>query len=161
METLEAWLERRGDALAAAFEGRRETICERVAERLAAAYPSLCYDPTRPDAETFQQLAFRNTPIRFHRLVQTALRFRLPAIFQREYAWARPIMYRHGVREEHMVAQIRWYFEEIRAAVSMSEGDALYLSLLEEAAVRAAMAPWPEPRASRSRTRGRHHNNGR
>jgi hypothetical protein len=99
--------------------------------RLAAAFPNLCYDPTRTDALVFQQHSFHETPRRFHRLLQVLLHFQASIVIEREYSWGWKILQRYGVERYHMLAQVRFYFEESRANVQLEAEDAVQFARLE------------------------------
>ena len=123
MTTLEAWLELHGAQIASVLDDQRDYLCDMVTNRLTTAFPSLCFDPTRPDAVTFQQQVFRETPRRFHRLMQVVLRFQTTLVIEREYRWGWSIMPRFGVARHHMISHARWYFDTIRNAGMVSRDD--------------------------------------
>lgn len=135
MLTLDTWLATRGPGFASVVESRREPICDMVAARLASAFPSLCYDPQRPDAFEFQKLTFHQTPRRFHRLIQVVLLLQTPEVIDREYRWGWPILQRYGVGRQHVLSQARWYFEATRTLTTPDPLDTLYLNALEEKAL--------------------------
>lgn len=123
MGKLEEWLAQRGPTVAVALDEQHEAICAMVSSCLAATFPALCYDPARPDALAFQQHMFRETPRRFHRLMQVVLLFQTLEIIAREYRWGWPIISRYGVQRRHMRAQVSWYFEAIYVHVGLLPGD--------------------------------------
>lgn len=123
MLKLEAWLAKRGPSIAEALEHQRELICDGVSNQLATNFPTLCYDPTRYDAIAFQQLTFRETPRRFHRLVQVLLRLQSLEVIEREYRWGWPIVRRYGVERHHLLAQVRWYFDAAHMHVHLQLED--------------------------------------
>jgi hypothetical protein len=123
MLAFETWMTVRGAAVAELIDANRDAICEYVAQRLTASYPTLCYDPLRADAHSFQALAFSETPKRFHRLVQAALRFRSLTIIEREYYWGWSVLARHRVERHHMQAQVRWYYQGVRDHVALDSPD--------------------------------------
>jgi len=127
MMTLEAWLELNGARVADSLDQQRDTLCELLTNRLATAFPSLCFDTSRPDAVTFQQHVFKETPRRFHRLIQVVLRFQTLMVIEREYQWGWAIMPRFGVARHHMLNHARWYFDTIRVAGMVSRDDMVYL----------------------------------
>lgn len=133
MQGLTEWLGRRGSALAAALDHQREPICELVSIRLAKTYPSLCYDATRIDAESFQKLTFHEAPRRFHRVLQTLLRLAAIELIEREYRWGWGILPRYGVTAEHMLNQVRWYFASARSFVDLDAEDQEQFEALERA----------------------------
>lgn len=65
MVPLDEWLAVRGDQYATLLDMQREHICRAVTERLKHAFPTLCYDPSRPDATEFQQMVYERTLIAF------------------------------------------------------------------------------------------------
>jgi hypothetical protein len=136
MDPLETWLTTRGPAFAALVDTKSEAISEVAEAQFAATFPSLCYDPTRFDAQTFQRTAFQKTPQRFHNLIQTALRFRTLAIVEREYQWAWGILPRFGVTQAHMIMQARIFFDSIRDVLTIDPIDKHGLALLEVAVLR-------------------------
>lgn len=136
MVPLDEWLAIRGEQYAAVLEERRDQVCRAVTERLAATFPSLCYDPLRPDALAFQQLAYDRTPRRFHRLIQVVLRLQSVVVIEREYRWGWPILQRHNVGQMHLLAHVRWYFEAARRFAPPERADRRPLALLEAATVR-------------------------
>ncbi len=136
MVPLDEWLAVRGEQYAAMLDMRREHICRAVSERLMHAFPSLCYDPARPDATEFQQLAYERTPRRFHRLIQVVLRLQSIAVIEREYRWGWPILQRYHVERIHLISHIHWYFEAARKFAPLERGDRKPFALLEAAVVR-------------------------
>jgi hypothetical protein len=131
MQSLEAWLAERGPQVAAALEQKRESICEIVAARLETTYPRLCYDPGRSDALAFQQQTFRETPRRFHRLMQVLLQFHAPEVIERGYRWGWALLQRYGVERSHLLTQVRSYFEAAHANAALDAIDRAYLRDLE------------------------------
>ena len=97
VSTLEQWLFNSGPAYAERLEAQADPLCRSVTTLMMTAYPDLCYLPNRPDAATFQQRTFTETPKRFHRLMQVVLRFQTLMVIDREYRWGWPIMQRFGV----------------------------------------------------------------
>lgn len=138
MNPLETWLTTRGPAFAALLDTKSEAISEVAEAQFAATFPSLCYDPTRFDAQTFQRTTFRKTPQRFHSLIQTALRFRTLTIIEREYQWAWGILPRFGVTQSHMIMQARIFFDAVRDVLTIEPVDKHGLALLEAAVLRTA-----------------------
>jgi hypothetical protein len=130
MATLEAWLEANGGRVAALLEDQRDLICDLVSNRLSTAFPSLCYDPARPDAVAFQRLTFIETPRRFHRLMQVVLRFQTLMVIDREYRWGWPIMQRFGVSRHHILSHVRWYFDVVRTSSTLDTADLPYIEQL-------------------------------
>jgi hypothetical protein len=131
MLAFEPWLASRGPVVAATIEERRQPICEAVSDHLAAQFESLCFDPDRPDAETFQRRMFRETPIRLHRLLQVALRLRSLSVIEREYRWTWGILPRFGVTARHMHALVRSYFSAARSLSTILAADRPYFDQLE------------------------------
>src|SRR3954469_10737766 len=131
MLTLDTWLATRGPGFATVLESRREQICDMVAARLASAFPTLCYDPHRPDALEFQRITFYQTPRRFHRLIQVVLLLQSLEVIEREYRWGWPLLQRFGVTQQHMLSQARWYFEVSYALTTPDPIDMPYLEALE------------------------------
>jgi hypothetical protein len=131
MYGFQSWLASRGQAVALALDERSERICDHAAARFAEQYPTLMLDLPRPDAEMFQQLAFRETPRRLHRLLQVALRFQTLAVIEREYRWSWGILPRFGITLAHMHALARTYFESARVLVMFDQTDRPYFELLE------------------------------
>ena len=133
MSDLEEWLSARGPAVAQALDQQRETICARVATYLADTYPSLGYDPKRRDALAFQQKTFRETPRRFHQILQTALQFRTLAVIEREYRWGHDLLQRYNVTQHHMRAPVTQYFAAARDLVALDDDDRHGLDEMEAA----------------------------
>lgn len=125
MHDLQDWLGRQGAMIAEAVEIRREAIIGDVTARLVAGFPQLCYDAARPDAMLFQMTTLRETPRRFHRLMRATLMFHSLAVIEREYAWGIPVMQRYNVERVHMLSQVRFYGEAVRAFVPLDLDDAL------------------------------------
>lgn len=123
MAGLEHWLIQRGPTIARALDDRREPICAVVSSRLAMTFPTLCFDPARPDALAFQQRTFHETPRRFHRLIQVVLVLQTLEVITREYRWGWQVVSRYGVQQEHMLAQVRWYFEAAQSHITLSPTD--------------------------------------
>jgi len=130
---LDAWLARRGNVVAATLDSSHESICDRVSARLAAQFPTLCYDAGRPDAYAFQQHTFHETPRRFHRLLQVLLQFQALEVIEREYRWGWPILQRYGVDQRHLLAQVQFYFEAVRDVAPLDGDDQEPLAELEAA----------------------------
>jgi hypothetical protein len=137
MLVLETWMEQRGPVVAAALDSQAEMICGQVSARLASEFPTLCYFPSRIDAVAFQQHTFREVPLRFHRTVQALLFSSSLAIIEREYRWGWAILTRYGVTQEHLLAQIRWYFEAAQAFTQLDADDRAQLSALAAATLAA------------------------
>jgi hypothetical protein len=131
MLTLDTWLATRGPGFAMVLESRREQICDMVAARMASAFPTLYYDPHRPDALEFQRLTFHQTPQRFHRLIQVVLLLQSLEVIEREYRWGWPVLQSYGVARQHLLSQVRWYFEVAHALTTPDPIDAPYLEALE------------------------------
>jgi hypothetical protein len=131
MLTFDSWLATRGPGFAMVLESQREKICDSVASRLASAFPTLCYDPNRPDALEFQQLTYSQTPRRFHRLIQVVLLLQSLEVIEREYRWGWPILQRYGVGRQHLLSQVHWYFEGSHALAAPDPVDVPYLEALE------------------------------
>jgi hypothetical protein len=131
MPAFDAWLATRGPAIATALDAHHDLVCETIAARFADQFAGLCYDASRPDAESFQRQTFRETPRRFHRLVQVALRLQSLAVIEREYRWSWGILPRFGVTSRHMHALVRWYFEAVRALASVLPADRPFLDQFE------------------------------
>jgi hypothetical protein len=165
MLTLDTWLATRGPGFATLVESRREPICDLVAARLASAFPSLCYDPQRPDALEFQRLTYHQTPRRFHRLIQVVLLLQTPEVIDREYRWGWPILQRYGVGRQHVLSQVRWYFEATRTLTTPDPLDAPYLEALEDKALQIIdqiiTKTLPGYPAGDVTTNGNGHHNGR
>jgi hypothetical protein len=125
MSTLVRWLNVRGPTVANLLDEHNEAICEHVSTRLATAFPQLCYDPLRLNAVSFQKQTYRETPRRFHRLIQVVLLFGTLQVVDREYQWGWRVLVRFNVKQYHLLAQVRWYFEEVFAAVPLSGEDKL------------------------------------
>ncbi|HMO57330.1 MAG TPA: hypothetical protein PKA05_02215 [Roseiflexaceae bacterium] len=123
MLAFETWLAGRSKQVAALINRQQEPICTYVAERLETSYATLCYDPVRPDARSFQVRAFSETPRRYHRLMQAALRFNSLQIIEREYYWAWNVLVRHRIERHHLQAQVRWYYQGVREYVDLEHTD--------------------------------------
>lgn len=123
MIDLEEWLSARGPAVAQALDQQRESLCARVSTYLAETYPSLGYDPKRRDAIAFQQKTFRETPRRFHQILQTALQFRTLTVIEREYRWGHDLLQRYHVTQHHLRAPVTQYFAAARALVALDDSD--------------------------------------
>lgn len=119
MDELDRWMAQHGRDVAQALDRHRDAICVAVAAELRARFPRLCLDALRPDAAAFQELAYSETPRRFHRLIQAALLFRSRAIIVREYAWGMGTLYSYGVRPHHMLTQVRLYQTVAREQVAL------------------------------------------
>ena len=130
MGALEEWLAQRGPAIAQALDAEREPICAAVSSHLAMAFPTLCYDSTRPDALAFQQRTFRETPRRFHRVLQVVLLLQTLEVITHEYRWGWPVIARYGVERHQVIMQVRWYFEAARTYAALQPTDAAPMSEL-------------------------------
>jgi hypothetical protein len=131
MVPLDEWLAVRGDQYAALLDMQREHICRAVSERLKHAFPTLCYDPSRPDATEFQQMVYERTPHRFHRLIQVVLRLQSISVIEREYRWGWPVLQRYRVEQVHLISHIRWYFEAARKFAPLARTDRRPFAQLE------------------------------
>lgn len=140
MLTFEEWLTLRGPMYAQQIDVHTDALCSAAAMRLSSQFPALCYDPARPDAETFQQHMFRETPRRFHRLMQVVLRVQSLAVVEQEYRWAMTLLPRHGVQAQHLLVFIQIYFEVVRALVPPAQQDAPYVDTLESVIARIVEA---------------------
>jgi hypothetical protein len=168
-KTLHTWLAERGSIVAEAVNLHGDAICERVSAHMSAMFPNLCYDPLRFDAASFQQATFRETPRRFHRLLQVALLCQSLAIVEREYQWGWKLLSRYNVERRHMLAHVRWYFEELFTLANLSGEDKLYLVELRDEMVHmierltiTSPHQFQEPANKRYRSNGNGHNvNGR
>lgn len=123
----QTWLAERGPAVASMVHQQSDTICERVSQRLTSSFPNLCYDPVRFDATTFQRQAHRETPRRLHRLMQVVMLCNSTDVVEREYRWGWRLLPRYRVERRHILAHIRWYFEEVFGSVPLSSEDKLGL----------------------------------
>jgi hypothetical protein len=131
MSSFDIWFANQGPKIAAAIDAQRTSLCDAVAQRLAEAFPRLCFDPARLDARSFQLKAYRNTPLRFHRTLQVVLTFQSPDVLAREYRWAWSILPRYGVEQYHLLSHVRWYFETVHEFVPIDPGDEAPLKELE------------------------------
>lgn len=128
---LDVWLAARGPQLSGALDKYGEQICTVVSTRLAATFPTLCYDSTRSDAEFFQQHMFHEVPRRFQRVLQAVLLFQSLAMMEQEYRWGWTILFHYGIAPLHLLAHVRWYFSALRAAVPLDTSDIKPLDTLE------------------------------
>lgn len=131
----DAWMRTNSRSLAAALDAQREAICAALTMRLGAAFPMLCYDPERFDGRGFQQMTMRRTPLRVHKLIQTALRLQNLSLIEREYRWAWPLVQRFGVHRQHLIAQVNWYFEVAHTLTRLEDADRAALHALEVAVI--------------------------
>jgi hypothetical protein len=122
MDELDHWMTHHGRDVAQALERQRDPICHAVSAELRVRFPLLCLEASRPDGAAFQELAFTETPRRFHRLIQAALLFRSRAVIVREYAWGMGVLYGYGVTPHHMLTQVRLYQMIARERVSFAPG---------------------------------------
>ncbi|GEM_PF-581630 len=136
MLPFETWLAERGSPVAIAINAQYDSICERVALRMATAFPNLCFDPLRMDAASFQKQVFRETPRRLHRLIQVVLLCQSTAVIEREYRWGWKILSRFNVERRHMTAHARWYFEEVLLSVPLIDEDQVQLTELRDHVIR-------------------------
>ncbi len=132
---LQRWLTARGQEIARSLEQHRETICAQVTTRLFTEFPSLCLDTSRPDAAQFQALAFRQTPLRFHRQLQIVLRVRSLHSLEWEYRWSRDLLATYGIDQHHLVSAARWYFGAAAGLLHLSNTDRHGFHLLEATVV--------------------------
>ncbi|HEX9441464.1 MAG TPA: hypothetical protein VF909_17390 [Roseiflexaceae bacterium] len=130
-ETLKLWLKAHGPQLADRLEAQREPICDVVAARLETVFPSLGCDLLRAGTATFTQNVYQASAYGFHRLLQVALRFQTMSVIEGEYRWAWGILPRYGVTQNHLRAQMRWYFKAARIAVALDAADQTFVDALE------------------------------
>lgn len=133
MATLNDWMQNNGLRMAQALDEHRDQICGIVSKRLATVFPSLCYDPVRPDAVYFQQLTFVEVPRRFQRVLQAVLLCQSLDVIEHEYRWGWKILPAYGVTRKHMRSQVRWYFDALRLSVPLEATDIPHLNTLEQA----------------------------
>ena len=131
VSTLEQWLFNSGPAYAERLEAQADPLCRSVTTLMMTAYPDLCYLPNRPDAATFQQRAFTETPRRFHRLMQVVLQLQSLSVVEYEYRWGWPVLQRFGVGAVHLLTHSRWYFENARRLAPSGPNDQPYVLALE------------------------------
>lgn len=131
MTAFNAWLATRGPEIAKSLDSQRDQICGIVSTRLATVFPTLCYDTSRPDAAYFQQHTFVEVPRRFQRVLQAVLMFQSLAVMEQEYRWGWSILPSYGVTRQHMLTQVRWYFDALRISLPLDAADSLHLSTLE------------------------------
>lgn len=100
--------------LADRLDSHREPICRGVAGRLLRAYPELA---TTMRLEEQYQAVERLSQVgveRLSELVRAVLLFELPSLAANEFTWAREVLRRSGVTEQHLASMVRWFFEELR-----------------------------------------------
>lgn len=131
MQGFDLWLSTRGAAVATALEERRDHVCESASARFAQQFEMLLLDLPRPDAAAFQRLAFRETPLRLHRLLQVVLRFQTLAVVEREYRWSWGILPRYGITLSHMLEMVRAYFSAARALAPLDQADMQFVEHFE------------------------------
>jgi hypothetical protein len=132
MDAFTDWLVVRGPAVTRAMNLHREQICGAVSARLATVFPTLCYDPQRPDAARFQQHTYYEVPRRFQRVLEAVILFQSLTIIEKEYIWGWPILITYGVTRQQMLAQVRWYFDALRTSIPFEPADLPNLTILEK-----------------------------
>jgi hypothetical protein len=89
-------------------------VCGEVAARLLRAFPELTktlrLEENYPPTDRLSQMAVE----RLGALAQAMVLFELPSLADKELQWASGVLPRNGVRYEHQVTMVRWFFEELR-----------------------------------------------
>lgn len=100
--------------LANRLDSHREPICRDVAGRLLGAYPELARSLRLEEQyQAVERLAVVGVA-RLSELVRAVLLFELPSLAVQEFAWARDVLGRSGVTEQHQASMVRWFFEALR-----------------------------------------------
>ncbi|MBA3948136.1 MAG: hypothetical protein H0X37_26750 [Herpetosiphonaceae bacterium] len=125
------WLQLCGVTLAHALDEQRAVICGTVSAHMAAQFPTLCYDPHLPDPLKYHHAVMIQTPLRFHALLQTALKLRMLIVIEREYRWARQVLPLHGVTLLHMLTHAELYFDVAADSVTLDQIGHVHLFTLK------------------------------
>lgn len=135
MRSLSVWLSSRGPSVAQALDRRRDAICNSVTHQLKATFSELLADAEPEGVGQYQQVTFRRTPQRLHRLLLVALTLQAPAVLEREIEWSVRILMRHGITQHHMQTMVRWYFAAVQHEVALDDQDRDHLAALERTVI--------------------------
>lgn len=100
--------------LAGQLTTQRKQICQSVAGRLLRAYPELARMLRLEENYNAQERLSVVSVERLNELVRAVLLFEEPTLADKEFAWARGVLPRHGVTYQHQSTMVRWFFEEVR-----------------------------------------------
>jgi hypothetical protein len=100
--------------LAERLDSHREPLCRHVAGRLLRAYPELTHTLRLEEQYQAVERLSKVGVERLSELLRAVLLFDLPALAVKEFVWARDVLGRSGVTEQHQTAMVRWFFEALR-----------------------------------------------
>ncbi|MCB0076349.1 MAG: MerR family transcriptional regulator [Anaerolineales bacterium] len=132
-QALSGWLRERGSYLADEFEFAKDRTCGTVALKLAEVYPELGQIPGRPNGTPWREQIYSETPRRFHLMLQVVLRCQALDVIEQEYRWAWNLLPRFGIRQEHLLSQVKWYFESMEELIGVERRDRVHFESFKAA----------------------------
>ena len=110
-----------------------ENLIEIVALKLAEVYPELGQIPGRPNGTPWREQIYSETPRRFHLMLQVVLRCQALDVIEQEYRWAWNLLPRFGIRQEHLLSQVKWYFESMEELIGVERRDRVHFESFKAA----------------------------
>ena len=100
--------------LASHLTAQRKPLGQHVATRLLRTFPELTHSLRLEEHYTATDRLSQVAVERFSEVVRAILLFDLPALADKEIAWAQGTLPPRGVTYQHQSAMVRWFFEEVR-----------------------------------------------
>ncbi len=100
--------------LADTLNTHHQPLCEQVSARLLAEYPEIAQSLRLEEQYTPVQRLSAVAVERLNELVRAILLFDLPSLADQELQWAQGVLPRNGVKPEHQMSMVRWFFTEVR-----------------------------------------------
>lgn len=99
--------------LAALLGEEKVTLCDQVAVRLLQTYPELISTLRLEESYAARTRLAQVAVERLEELIRAMLVFDLPVLAENEFRWARGVLPRWGVTDEHQSMMVRFFFEEV------------------------------------------------
>ena len=116
--------------LASHLTVQRKPLGQQVATRLLRTFPELTHSLRLEEHYTATDRLSQVAVERFSEVVRAILLFDLPALADKEIAWAQGTLPPRGVTYQHQSAMVRWFFEEVRR-LALSPAEAALTRELE------------------------------
>ncbi|EFO79961.1 hypothetical protein OSCT_2171 [Oscillochloris trichoides DG-6] len=100
--------------LADTLSAHHQSLCDQVSARLLAEYPEITKSLRLEENYTPVRRLSSVAVERLNELVRAILIFDLPSLADQELEWAQGVLPRSGVKLEHQMSMVRWFFEEVR-----------------------------------------------
>ncbi|WP_129629059.1 hypothetical protein [Candidatus Oscillochloris fontis] len=100
--------------LADTLSAHHQSLCDHVSARLLAEYPEIAQSLRLEENYTPVRRLSAVAVERLNELVRAILIFDLPSLADQELEWAQGVLPRNGVKSEHQMSMVRWFFEEVR-----------------------------------------------